>query len=56
MEPLPVSSYPDYPLRFLAELPLKEAVVVSNSLEAEFNRLKEFVAATYGPQSNVRRY
>jgi hypothetical protein len=30
--------------------------VINNSLEAEFNRLKEFVAATYGPQSNVRRY
>jgi hypothetical protein len=27
--------------------------VINNSLEAEFNRLKEFVAATYGPQSMV---
>jgi hypothetical protein len=27
--------------------------VISNSLEAEFNRLKEFIAATYGPQSKV---
>jgi hypothetical protein len=27
--------------------------VINDSLEAEFNRLKEFVAATYGPQSMV---
>ena len=27
--------------------------VINNSLEAEFIRLKEFVAATYGPQSMV---
>jgi hypothetical protein len=27
--------------------------VINNCLEAEFNRLKEFVAATYGPQSMV---
>jgi hypothetical protein len=27
--------------------------VINNSLEAEFIRLKEFVAATYGPQNKV---
>jgi hypothetical protein len=32
---------------------LREKRVINNSLEAEFIRLKEFVAATYGPQSMV---
>jgi hypothetical protein len=41
------------PSSILSRVTSERNGVINNSLEAEFNRLKEFVAATYGPQSMV---
>jgi hypothetical protein len=41
------------PPSILSRITSERNRVINNSLEAEFIRLKEFVAATYGPQSMV---